>query len=92
MSWLETSLSLWYLDRLSLSGLAGMLLNAAVFQMSQELQIRALERRLPRSQHHVHSGPEPLSELILHSQDLYFFTLALSFLMSATETGSSWAL
>lgn len=50
-----------------------MLLNAAVFQMSQELQIRALERRLPRSQHHVHSGPEPLSELVLRSQDLFFF-------------------
>lgn len=61
-------MSLWYLDRLSLSKLPGMLLNAAVFQMSHELQIRTVERRLPRSQDHVHSGPEPLSELILHSQ------------------------
>lgn len=75
MSCLEPSLSPWYLDRLSLSRLPGTLPNGAIFQMSHELQIHTLERRLPRGQDHVHSGPEPLSKLILHSEfTAYFLT------------------
>lgn len=64
----RSSLPLGYLARLSLSRLPGKLLNAAVLQTNHKLRIRTLERCHPRSQDHVHSGPEPLSELILHSQ------------------------
>lgn len=56
-------LSVRYLDRSPPSRLLGTLLGVVVSRMS-----RTLERRLPRSQDHLHSGPEPLSELILHPQ------------------------